>query len=44
MHNKNDYDNDNDIIVVYTPIYIRARAAHEAASRRSLGFAGGFLL
>ena len=29
MHNQNDYDNDN--IVVYTPIYIRARAANEAA-------------
>jgi hypothetical protein len=26
---ENDYGNNN--IVVYTPIYIRARAAHEAA-------------
>jgi len=29
MHNKNDCD--NEIIVVYTPIYIKVRAAHEAA-------------
>jgi hypothetical protein len=32
MHNQNDYD--NDYIVVYTPIYIRARTSHEAAGAK----------
>jgi len=42
MHNQNDYDNDN--IVVYTPIYIKARAAHEAAGAKVLVSLAVFLL
>jgi hypothetical protein len=42
MHNQNDYDNDN--IIVYTPIYIRARAANEAAGPKVSASQAVFLL
>ncbi|MCG3163799.1 MAG: hypothetical protein JMDDDDMK_05250 [Acidobacteria bacterium] len=40
MHNKVNCDNGS--FVVYTPSFIRVRAAHEIADTPRLGFAGGF--